>query len=508
MQKYDTKKKDKQTLNVLQHDYLKVDEIFDSNMFKLLIEDLRIKRRGHLSVQFLEREICGVSTGKFNRYMAGTQYPNCKTYKSLYEYFAQLPEYQDEQIDEYYLCKIEKSKIDLLELIFIRGFSTKSIYDELKARGIKKNTLNNFFYDNSGIAIVDMDRADRYIKLIHARTKIKCDLLRKSFEKACKDQSIFWGREAIEDMVLERLKKAFREYIERHPNLNTKKLAEMINASADIDDRISHKTIDPLCEKDDYKLTPGKVRLLTRFLNPNLEGDQLMLVYTTYESIEELTMYELIYLNGYGMGDIVSSKNRKEQSLFAKFLFRGVDCSMKLEERFKICDEIRVLLGIEEGDKHIIDNAYFNTTQKHLNFRANRQNAVRDNKLKRKEVFSEGSSIQSQRAVKVGKKRLIDSRTSKRKGIMYTSSDSASSFDSTGGEDDYLWATDHDSCSTDIIHSATSSLNDDANFSVDKNLLINMDNIQRKPRSVRVDEHNPRLTRGWKANGLKKWNWR
>lgn len=491
----------KRNMDIYEKNYLGA-KIFDSVKLDQLIEKLRVKNN-RFTFTFLEKAILGKRSSDMYRYITGSSYPSCKRYRLFYEYFAALPECQNEQIDQYYFCRIEREKLDLAELIFIHGYTIKSIYESLKAKGITKNIMDNILYENSNSAIIDKDRVDYYLKLIHAKTQIEYDLLMELFEITYKDQSVFWGREPIEDIVLKRLRKAFKRYIEDY-NLEIKELVEVINSTLDTKEEISYKTIKLVLqeERDCTRIEPGKIKLLTRFLNPKLDEDELMLVLTPYESLRELTIYELIYLKGYKVKDIISQdKKSVDSTMFARFLFRGIEHTMTLQERLDICDEIRDVLGIKEEDKHIVYNAYFNTTKKHLNLRTNRQNAVMEYKLKHKIVSSGECSTRNRKKLKTDKREIIDSKCGRINSTIYSS-------DSMNSEGEDTWIGNRDGLHNDKEACNTSKdLNDNGNFGVNRDLLIDIDNIPRKPRSIRMKTgktpDNDRLRRCRKTDKLK-----
>lgn len=419
-------------------------EVFNIDKFQDLIKET------NKSLVEIAR-ILGIKTNSLRRFMKDEAFPMASTYKKIYTNFHKIYEdKKDKKFDKFYFSKIQKlDHLNLQQLLYICGYTANSMRNKLQRKKLEPSKFDALLFSNSASLVYDEDSIllflnkifDKIGNKIDPKVGIEYKLLEAVFFRYRNSPNkVKSGVQSISQMSINRIKKDIDKYIIEHNNKNEEKITirnlhEIIFNKTDI--QISeysmyrlYRTNTESTTTNSRVISPKTFVALRNFFHSGLVEDykegknkDLLLAYTTYNSLEEMSLSELIFVSGYTTTDIVprdtiNNDGEKighvEHNQFMTFLSVGGRRVLSTEDREKFFIAIANILKDQDITDKVVEKSYENT-------RIYIENTNKDKYLLRKKRMLEAES--KEKSKDKGKDIQIDipKQSKKRKLVDYSS---------------------------------------------------------------------------------------
>lgn len=315
------------------------------------------------------------------------KYPEPDRYKKIYTNIRTIYTDSYNVINEFYFCNRKKiNEFNLQEFLYIHGFTINETKDRLyHDKQIPYDHTKVVLYGNNSSVIQDKDIVKFALGELSKILKVELYILESIFyENSNKIKSKIDSNIVLFSQQLSYDLKKYRE----DSGLSLVKLSDEIYKKTNI--KISYNQLDHIIKQKAKSVFPINYIALRNFLSPKLEGEELLLKYTTYKSVTDMSLSELLYVSGYFPKDMFNKI--KDKNIFKNLLQFKNFLSCYTRQNISYENKQKVYQAISELIKTPIENiiVVFKNT-KNFQSTTNRDKFLlrksrKDNKAQEKEL--------------------------------------------------------------------------------------------------------------------------
>lgn len=284
--------------------------LFDIKEFVRIVNEIKDKN-GWTSLQPVAN-LLGIDNAQIYAYCKGQYFPSTIIYKHIYEILQNR--YPEFNIDKFTFC-IKKIFLELTfpELLYINGYTIEDVIKELEDTfNIPTRQIEYFFYGNRNSVLYDDKKIlpflDNLSSILSKKYKIlTVDLLKTVFYKHRNNNEKYLSpSDAINSSATKKLLEEFKKYLEGNRHISLQQVNNIVVKETNEKLGINYvsKLNKKMREEENTTLYPHSYMVLRKFLNPKVDNKELLLKYTDYKILEDMSLGELLFVSGYIPEDI------------------------------------------------------------------------------------------------------------------------------------------------------------------------------------------------------------